>query len=115
MTTRSAARVEFLTDVYTTALEGGIGYWAECSEYQWSTIQRAVIHDTAADDDRAHVITLDTIARGLAAITTGRITLSDGHRHRITTADRTNDAADLDANDADLIVQAALFGAITYG
>ncbi|WP_461666495.1 hypothetical protein [Gordonia sputi] len=112
MTTRSGDRVEFLTDVYTTALEGGIGYWAECTEYQWSTTQRAAITDIDGDH---HTITLDTIAHGLTAITTGRITLSDGHRHRITTANRTNDAADLDANDADLIVQAALFGTITYG
>lgn len=27
---------EFLHGVFTTALEGGIGYWSECSTYRWS-------------------------------------------------------------------------------
>ncbi|WP_338857907.1 hypothetical protein WDY80_24485 (plasmid) [Gordonia hongkongensis] len=60
MTTRTATRTAFLTDVYTCALEGGIGYWATCSSYRWSNDPRATIEDIAGDP---HEITLDTIAR----------------------------------------------------
>lgn len=34
--TLSCARKEFLHGIFTTALEGGIGYWSEASEYHWS-------------------------------------------------------------------------------
>ncbi|MFC9982662.1 hypothetical protein [Gordonia sp. NPDC127522] len=43
MPTRTAARTAFLADVYTCALEGGIGYWATCSSYRWSNNPRATI------------------------------------------------------------------------
>ncbi|MCF3941525.1 hypothetical protein [Gordonia tangerina] len=114
MTTRTDARTSFLTDIYTCALEGGIGYWSTCTEYRWSTTQRAVIEEID-NDDREHVITLDTVARGLNAITTGRIRLHEKLRRHITAASRANDAGDIDAGDADLIVQAGIFGEITYG
>ena len=35
-------RKQFLCDVFTTALEGGIGYWSSCSVYHW--------HDASSDD-----------------------------------------------------------------
>lgn len=31
----TAARKHFLHGIFTTALEGGIGYWSECSKYHW--------------------------------------------------------------------------------
>lgn len=34
-TTLSEQRRKFLIDVFTTALEGGIGYWSTCSVYHW--------------------------------------------------------------------------------
>lgn len=36
MTKRSEARKEFLHGVFTTALEGGIGYWSVCDTYNWA-------------------------------------------------------------------------------
>ena len=48
-------RDKALADVFTTALEGGIGYWSTCSRYLWSTDGTldgqardfiAVIHDS---------------------------------------------------------------------
>lgn len=30
---------EFLHGLFTTALEGGIGYWSACSKYRWATDQ----------------------------------------------------------------------------
>lgn len=31
----SPKRKAFLHGIFTTALEGGIGYWSECSKYHW--------------------------------------------------------------------------------
>lgn len=33
---RTELRLEFLHGIFTTALEGGIGYWSVCDEYHWS-------------------------------------------------------------------------------
>ncbi|UZF59305.1 hypothetical protein LH935_28390 (plasmid) [Gordonia polyisoprenivorans] len=112
MTTRTAERANFLTDVYTTALEGGIGYWSECSAYQWSTTQRAVITDL---NEAEHTITLDTIARGVNAIIDGRTPITTAMRRQIAAASRANEAIDLDSDHADAIVQAGLYGSITWG
>ena len=38
---RTELRLEFLHGVFTTALEGGIGYWSVCDEYRWSTLAPA--------------------------------------------------------------------------
>jgi hypothetical protein len=35
MRARSPQRAEFLAGIITTALEGGIGYWAAAEEYRW--------------------------------------------------------------------------------
>jgi hypothetical protein len=36
----------YLLDLFTTALEGGIGYWSECSKYHW---RHAVVGGEAED------------------------------------------------------------------
>lgn len=112
MTTRTATRTAFLIDVYTCALEGGIGYWATCSSYRWSSDPRAAIEDIAGDP---HVITLDTIARGVNAIVRGAAPIPEEQRSRLAAAARTNSADTVDASDADAIVQTALFGSPVYG
>nr|WP_064572076.1 hypothetical protein [Gordonia sp. LAM0048] len=112
MTTRTATRTAFLTDIYTCALEGGIGYWATCSSYRWSSDPRATIVDIAGN---SHVITLDTVAQGVNALARGTAAVSDAQRRRIAVAVRTNSAEAVDASDADAIVQTALFGSSVYG
>lgn len=31
-----SARKQMMLDIFTTALEGGIGYWSQCLNYHWS-------------------------------------------------------------------------------
>lgn len=60
-TTRTREQATFLHDVFTTALEGGIGYWSQCSDYHiWKAGDEltpdihgfyAVIHPTEVDED----------------------------------------------------------------
>ena len=103
MTTQTATRTAFLTDVYTCALEGGIGYWATCTSYRWSNDPRATI-----EAGNPHVITLDTMARGVNAIVRGAAAIPEVQRRRIAAAARTNSADTVDGSDADAIVQTAL-------
>ena len=105
MTARTAARTQFLTDIYVCALEGGIGYWSTCIEYRWSTTQRAVIEDL---EDAVHEITLDTISHGINAVADGSVAVSDYLRNLIRAANRSNDAGDVDAIAADVIAQAGI-------
>jgi hypothetical protein len=132
---RSEARTQFLRDIITTAVEGGIGYWSQCSQYQWvddhegrvyvpvgervGDCARAVIH-VLSDDESGYVetgliIDVEVIARGLKLITDGGTNLNDRSRKLIRQADRENDAGYLDADSADVIVQAGLLGEIVYG
>lgn len=130
--TRSEERTEFITDVFTTALEGGINYWAVVTEYQHdgdyphATIVDAEAHyqDEITPETTWHV-DLDTIAKGLNRITkakAGEIEyLHEGHRRLVAAANRANDCApdghndDIDADVADNILQVALFGKVVYG
>lgn len=139
---RSDERKEFLADVITTAVEGGTGYWAQVSQYQWVDTYgylteegqdrvhvsvgerngdepRATLHEL--DDDESGYkpegleLTLDVVARGIGRIQRGEVSLSDWYRDRILAASRENDAGQIDAGDADTIVQAGLLGEVRYG
>lgn len=130
MTTRarSAERTEFLSDVLTTAVEGGINYWAQVSGYRWNCppAERGVtVHDVVGDDipPEGRRVTLDDIARAVNAI--AKAPLSDPepvalglhrqYRRQVVEASRENDAGDIDAGLADAIVQVAVFGEVIYG
>jgi hypothetical protein len=128
---RTPERSEFLSDVVTTALEGGIGYWSEASVYKWwsptldgGTAEHhdglgnayAVI-DEVGDGDRdrvEHLINLDVVATGIRRIVAGDVVHEDMTK-TIREADRDNDASLLDAADCDAIVQVGLLAEVRYG
>ena len=141
--TISPERAAVTATIITTALEGGIGYWSQCLQYQWrypdlgassDAAARAARHATGDDSTAwAHALIVDTddeaggeserigithavIERALRRIRAGAATeIGAGRRSRILTAHFANDAAELDANDADAIVQLGLFGELIYG
>lgn len=128
MTKRSAARVEFLSDVLTTAVEGGINYWASVSAYRWDTPNPDEIGVTVHVDDEddwpteGKRVTLDTIAHGIAVLKASGGPSSPGEEYpgsywkEFLLADRTNgEDGDYDAGIADCILQAGLFDKIVYG
>jgi hypothetical protein len=134
MSTRTAEREEFLADVITAAIEGGTGYWAQVSQYQYvmdgelhvytgSKIEgggtRATLHEMN-DDETGYksdelVVTTDTIAAGIAKLADRQVQLNVSILDHILEANRENDATNIDADDADIIVQVALLGEIIYG
>ncbi|MDH6284624.1 hypothetical protein [Prescottella agglutinans] len=137
--TRSEQRTEFLTDILTTAIEGGVSYWARALAYQHTEAPRAVLvrtEDLVFDDNRFAwvpgdgaeqlIVDLDVVARGLNRIASAGADeikyLPESHRLLVTAANRENDMmpadaryGDIDAGVADTIVQVALFGEVVYG
>src|SRR5437868_11089154 len=123
---RTPEREEFLADILTTAIEGGINDWAAVNEYKWEGLAHrdyfAVIVDAEDDDFPATKITIDTIAKGIGVIKSWKKEkgfepnyFGDGGSYwrQFLLADRTNgDDGDYDAIVADWIVQAGLFGEI---
>lgn len=113
-----------LADVLVTAVEDGVYYWAELAEYR-----HHVLNDTDPRDVRAllierdplhpafgrHIVNLNTIEAGIRRIIDGQARVPGGLRDGLMRAVRENDAGDVDADLADVIVQAGLFGGVVYG
>lgn len=137
MTQRSPEREQFLADVLTTAVEGGIQYWGLVSEYkhEYSGVPvadtYAIVHEVSPEDGdededgfaiRGRRVTIDTIAHGIQVLTTGenagKSFSLDGHDYwqQFLLANRTNgEDGDYDADIADNVLQAGLFGEVVYG
>lgn len=111
-------RDEFLTDVLITAVEGGIGYWADditdyCYDDDDASRRGAtlVCHD---EDVYGFRLTLGLIEDGIKLIADPALQIASDYRREIAQASTDNDAGDIDAGLADCIVQAAVFGSIVY-
>lgn len=113
---------EFIHDVFVTACEGGI-CWAYIDQYHWSDGNRnpdlygffAVIRD--AEEHRAKFrVDASVIAAGLQRIAADPVEyLGEKQRANIIQAAMAGDAGEIDADDADTIVQVGLFGRLIYG
>lgn len=137
MATRTAERTEFLQDIISCAIEGGINDWARTSHYQYVyNGERCICVATSGYDDERHdayaivhplnddesgyekegkEINIDVIAAGLARIISGKENVHASYIQRIKEADKDNDAGEIDAYDASMIVQAGLLGEVIYG
>jgi hypothetical protein len=112
---RSDERKQFLADILTTAIEGGINYWSRTLKYKWKdtpTEPTAVIRD---EDGSKYDLSIETVAKGIGLIVRGEVHLNTAMVESIKRANRENEAADLDAWDADAIIQAAVLGELVYG
>ena len=112
-------RTDFLCNVLTTAVEGGINYWAELWDYTWKQDDQKNM-TTARVSVKPHrgiwhSVTPDVIQVGIDKIKAGTIELNKDILKAIIVADVTNDAGEIDSTAADCIVQAALFDEIFYG
>jgi hypothetical protein len=131
-TTTCGDRQQFLFDVFVTALEGGIGYWARIEKYHWRLPDG---HGSLTSDDdldgfsaliteeetgKTYRVDRNVIRKGITALAKGAVTvasqpLSEHAKSFYALANRTNDAGMLDASDADNVVQAGLFAELVYG
>ena len=127
-------RNEFLCDVMTTAIEGGIGYWAEVKDYEWGSNEgprklgwdlprkergsyaRAKIRE--ADDYEVgpwRTLSTHTIERGIKRPATGKYNLNQQMLDWIVGGSASNEAGNIDGPCADVIVQVGLLDEIVYG
>lgn len=123
---RSLRRNEFLQDILTTAVEGGIGYWSECEGYHWDHEKpweaRVVLYcteDPTLTGKDGVEVDVDSIARALAVFRdperAKRTKVSQPTIDAINRAYRECDAGDIDADLADIIVQVAIFDEVIFG
>lgn len=104
----------FLDDMVTTAVEGGTDYWAAVSDYHWGDGEPTTVRLHELNDDesgyREEGVLVDaaTIAKGMQRLAT----VYPCHFERLV---HPNNDWDHDADDADMVVQLALFGELKYG
>lgn len=115
---RTPERAEYLADIIITAVEGGSGYWASFRCYQHSEPATTSVHVRDFKYTKAAwaVIGLDQIEGALSKIARGDdVGVSERVRQWIIQWDRDNDAGQLDAGDADCILQIAVYGKVIFG
>lgn len=105
-----------IDDIMCAALEGGICYWCSkaevigdyLGEYAHEQISRGGalrLHD--CESEQVYELTLENFLKGV------KLYFEQGCHVQV--EDNTIDTCDIDANDADCIVQFALFGEVVYG
>lgn len=123
--------------VFVTALEGGIGYWSRAYSYHHGKRNEAggydanlqgftadvldcvehedvVPNEVKAADERLLTIDRAVIVKGLEAIATRRVKLAERLSEAVEAGLR-GDGGAIDAEAADCVVQAGLFGEVIYG
>jgi hypothetical protein len=111
-----------VVNIYTTALEGGIGYWAIADEYKWQYLYEdwendivhplepdqvlVVLSDTEDDDFKDEQLTPAKIRAGVKLLIE-----KYPHMYQIINDNEFH----VDADGADAVVQLGLFGEIVYG
>lgn len=104
---------QLLTDIVEVASYNSINYWAYYNETgdQW-------VEDEASDDNKPpkkFKLDTDLIALGLNRVFNPKFKVSSTILSSILSAICENDAGNIDADGADVIVQAAVFNEIVYG
>ena len=105
-----------IDDIMVAALEGGICYWCRkaevvgeyLGEYASDQISRGgslILHDSESSDKWE--LTLEKFLNGV------KLYFEDGCHVQV--EDNRIDAGDIDAGDADCIIQFALFGEVVFG
>jgi hypothetical protein len=117
--------------IFTTAMEGGIGYWFEATSYRWSKDNKGIDEDYEGyeargrvyeEDEEPCIINREMIKRGVERFITKFENTDNDYRRamvndfKLVIAGRFDaDDTDFDADDADAIVQLGLFNEIVYG
>lgn len=112
-------RQEFIEIIAETALYGGIGYWSQAQDVgPFGSRGNCTIRefDERTGEPCGEPINLIAAIRaGLSKARDPEVQINDQIRGWIVAGDCTNDAGDIDADCADVIVQLGAFGRIVYG
>ena len=120
---------EMINDIFITAIEQGIGYWAVASQTEYTGEGSSLTYVSAmlADREEAftwgsrsrleftwHRLDKDVIVKGIERIMSGEVGIRSDLHAQISESIRADDC-DIDADAADCIVQAGIFGELVYG
>ena len=124
----STEQDQMYADIFTTAIEGGVNYWASVLSYKWTLPNseqdlvgfRAVVIDQEEDGAEPQTIDRAVIVRGVREMSAmkfnpGSQAARCSKNCTALSFGRNLDDLDFDADDADMIVQAGLFGEVVYG
>lgn len=122
-----------LNMVFTTAIEGGINYWADVIDYTWSDHTEdcnmiveffGAIVDREDGKNTQYGIDVTVIKRGIRRAFNNRNLIGDEYQRDaiaelyygvVMNSQVSRDDVDFDATTADIIVQYGLFGELVYG
>lgn len=110
---------QYLSDIIITAVEGGIGYWAQIKHYGWKN-GPASVYVRETDDDGTpsgewKKVTIDLIEKALKKIINLEVDTNEYIVKICAGAFALKDAIEFDAPMADVVVQVALLNEIKYG
>ena len=122
-------RRQFLCDVLLGAADSGIYYWVKKArrymwdeepggEFPWSSWVTAAYVEVIPEDSDITTwmpIDIEVIDRGIQRILEPTFRINESLRRDIAYGNLMNDAGEIDADGADCVVQAGLFGEIVYG
>lgn len=127
---KTPERIQFLSDVLITAVEGGINYWTQVSGYDPDNgdpeLRGVTVWPDLDDFEDGQLqtnvpgggirVTLETLAKGIGILDRDTEHYHHGYWMQFWLANRTNgDDGDYDAGIADCILQAGVFGEVVYG
>ena len=98
-----------LNDLFVTALESGVNYWALVNDYSYKDCSATII-DKEALQPAEYKVNLTTINRGLQILYLHSKN-SELSKKRVSSILN----QDYDAEDADVVLQYGLFGELIYG
>ena len=113
---RSEDRSNFYSGITITAMEGGCDYWASVRGYSHADENNvtAMVRDYEDPEEPWTLINNDAIASALCKLKDGKVKTGRGQKFWAEVY-RTMEGADIDASDADVIVQVACYGKVLFG
>lgn len=115
--TKANYRNVFFGEITMHAIEshcGGYLGWCSIPRYRWKDREEDVIATIVDDEGKEHHINNDVIRKGIGLILIGDADVRRDIVDTLLEACQMMDAGDVDAEIADCIIQAALFGEIVY-
>ena len=118
-------RQKAYSDIIITAVEGGIGYWAFVTDYEWQDGSGDEIAATATirpeDNNTAYSLSIEQIGSALHKMANGGGFGDEPapewwtRKWRKAYLECAGGEWDFDADDADAVVQVVCFGEVVYG
>jgi hypothetical protein len=109
---------QYLSDIIITAVEGGIGYWAQVKNYHWQTGPASCMIREIDNEDKFigewKKVTTDLIKAALQKIISLEVKTNDYIVKTCAGAFALKDAIDFDCELADVVVQVAILNEIKY-